>query len=150
MTDWVERARQFRRQGMINAAANADELAATVPTLYPEWKEGEAVAEGDRRYYPPTDRLYKVRPGQGHTTQANWTPDATPAMWEVIDVAHAGTLSDPIPAARGMEYIYGRYYSDPEDGKVYLCKRDGEAEGGSINLQFLPHELAGQYFEEGV
>ena len=48
----------------------------------------------------------------------------------------------------GMDYIYGKYYLDPEDGKTYLCKREGEEEGGTVNLQFLPHELVGQYFEE--
>lgn len=60
----------------------------------------------------------------------------------------AGTQDDPITAARGMEYTYGLYYRDPEDGLVYLCERIGEAEGGKIVLQYLPHELAGQYFEE--
>lgn len=65
----------------------------------------------------------------------------------MIDVEHAGTKEDPIPAAKGMDYIYGKYYRDPEDGKIYLCKRTGEEDGGVINLQYLPHELVGQYFE---
>lgn len=108
---------------------------------------GEEVEPGDRRYYAPTGLLYKVREGQGHTTQESWTPDKTPAMWAVVDVTHAGTAEDPIPAAKGMDYVYGKYYSDPEDGKLYLCKRTGEEDGGTINLQYLPHELIGQYFE---
>ena len=57
-----------------------------------------------------------------------------------------GLLEDPIPAARGMEYTYGLYYRDPEDGQRYLCQRTGEAEGGKVVLQYLPHELVGQYF----
>lgn len=57
-----------------------------------------------------------------------------------------GTIDDPIPAARGMEYEYGKYYLDPEDKKTYLCKRWEET--GSIVLYYLPHELIGQYFEE--
>lgn len=125
----------------------SDERAAEAPSLSKAWVVGEQVNPGDRRYYPPTERLYKVRDGQGHTTQANWTPDQTPAMWAVVDVTHAGTLEDPIPAAKGMDYIYGKYYRDPEDGKIYLCKRTGEEDGGVINLQYLPHELVGQYFE---
>lgn len=127
-----------------------DDVAARAPSLYPHWRPGEVVVPGDRRYYPPTDRLYKVRDGQGHTTQADWTPNVAQAMWEIIDVTHTGTQDDPIPAARGMEYTYGLYYSDPEDGKLYLCERTGEAEGGKINLQYLPHELVGQYFTEVV
>lgn len=120
-----------------------DETAATVPSLFTPWKPGEAVNVGDRRYYAP--RLYKAV--QAHTTQADWTPDVTPALWAVVgDPGEAGTIDDPITAARGMEYEYGLYYFDPEDGKTYLCGRIGEAEGGKIILQYLPHELIGQYF----
>ena len=35
-----------------------------------------------------------------------------------------------------------------KDGKVYLCTRTGEADGGTITLHYLPHELVGLYFEE--
>ena len=120
-----------------------DETAVTVPSLFTPWKPGEAVEVGDRRYY--ATRLYKVV--QAHTTQADWTPDVTPALWAVLgDPGEAGTIDDPITAARGMEYEYGLYYFDPEDGKTYLCERIGEAEGGKIILQYLPHELIGQYF----
>ena len=120
-----------------------DETAATAPSLFTPWTVGEAVEAGDRRYYAP--RLYKAV--QAHTTQADWTPDITPALWAVVgDPGEAGTIDDPITAARGMEYEYGKYYFDPEDGKTYLCERIGEAEGGKIILQYLPHELIGQYF----
>ena len=141
----IERARQQRKAAMIAAESLPDEQAATVPTLFPEWKVGEAVKVGDRRYYAETDKLNKCI--SAHTTQADWTPDETPALWVVIDVAHAGTLDDPIPASRGMEYTYGLYYLDPEDGNVYLCARMGAVEGDTIILQCLPHELIGQYFE---
>ena len=144
----LTRARQLRKAAMIAAADYPDEQAAAVPTLYPTWKSGEAVETDDRRYYEPDGRLYKCR--QAHTTQADWAPDVTPAMWAVFDVTHAGTTEDPIPASRGMDYVYGKYYRDPEDSKTYLCKRTGEEEGGTINLQYLPHELVGQYFEEVV
>lgn len=125
-----------------------DEQAAETPSLSQPWTVGEEVKPGDRRYYAPTGLLYKVREGQGHITQESWSPDKTPAMWAVVDVTHAGTVEDPIPAAKGMDYVYGKYYTDPEDGKLYLCKRAGEEDGGVINLQYLPHELIGQYFEE--
>ena len=144
----VERAREVRRAMMTSAEAFSDEQAANVPTLYPAWVVGEAVNETHRRFYAEDGKLYKCR--QPHTTQADWTPDKTPALWAVIDVAHAGTISDPIPASRGMDYEYGKYYLDPEDGKTYLCQRAGEAAGGIINLQHLPHELVGHYFEVAV
>ena len=118
-----------------------DNTALTGMELYPVWAVGLAVEVGQRYQYG--DRLYKVV--QAHTTQANWTPDVTPALWTVIDVTHAGTIDDPIPAVAGMEYVYGKYYIEGET--VYICKRIGEAEGGTIVLQFLPSALVGQYFE---
>ena len=145
MADLLKRAKETRRAAMLAAAGLPDEQAATCPTMFPEWKAGEAVAEGDRRYYPPTDRLYKCR--QAHTSQAGWEPDKAPALWAVVDVAHAGTADDPIPAAAGMDYILGKFYLDPDDGKTYRCSRPGMADGETVNLQFLPHELVGQYFE---
>lgn len=125
------------------AASLDDNDAANAVKLFPTWTIGIAVSVGERYQY--ADKLYKVV--QAHTTQADWTPDATPAMWAVIDKTHAGTLDDPIPASRGMEYEYGKYYLDSEDGKTYLCQRTGEAAGGTIVLQYMPHELVGQYFE---
>lgn len=122
----------------------SDGEAASVPELITAWAYPVKYNEGDRRSYG--GKVYKVRPGQGHTSQADWTPDKTPALWAVIDAEHAGTQEDPIPAARGMEYEYGKYYLDGEDGKVYLCERTGEAAGGKIVLQYLPHELVGNYF----
>lgn len=83
-----------------------------------------------------------------HTSQEDWPPDKTPALWVYVDRSHAGTLEDPIPAQRSMEYVYGKYYLDPEDEKIYLCKRTGEPAGGTIILHYLPHELIGHYFEE--
>lgn len=127
------------------AATLPDGDAAKMPSLSKMWVVGEAVNVDDRRFYAPTQLLYKCR--QAHTTQADWPPDQTPAMWAVVDVDHAGTLEDPIPAAKGMDYVYGKYYLDPEDGKTYICKRIGEEPGGVINLQYLPHEVIGQYFD---
>ncbi len=133
------------------AVSLSDGEAATVPELSPRWADhiGETVKPGDRRSDMDESgvlHVYKVRKGQGHTTQADWPPHLTPALWVVVDVTHAGTQDDPIPAARGMEYTYGLYYLDSEDGKTYKCERVGEADGGKIVLQYLPHELVGNYF----
>lgn len=125
------------------AVSLSDGEAATVPELITAWAYPVAYAEGDRRSYG--GRVYKCR--QAHTSQEGWKPSATPALWVVIDVTHAGTQDDPIPASRGMEYEYGKYYLDSEDGKTYKCERIGEAAGGKIVLQYLPHELVGNYFK---
>ena len=141
----VTYARAVKLRPIIEQAAVSlsDGEAAGVPELITAWAYPVDYAEGDRRSYG--GKVYKCR--QGHTSQADRTPDKTPALWAVIDAEHAGTQADPIPASRGMEYEYGKYYLDGEDGKVYLCERTGEQAGGKITLQYLPHELVGNYFK---
>lgn len=152
--DVVTMARAVELRPVIEqaSASLSDGEAAKSPELFPRWADhiGETVKPGDRR--SDTDEsgvlhVYRVNKGQGHTTQENWPPHSTPAVWTIINVDHAGTQDDPIPAARGMEYTYGLYYKDPEDTKLYLCERTGEQSGNKITLQYLPHELAGQYFK---
>lgn len=126
------------------SASLSDGEAAKSPELFPRWAYPVSYIVGNR--VSDGGKLYKCQ--QAHTSQEGWKPSATPALWVVIDVTHAGTQDDPIPAARGMEYTYGLYYKDPEDTKLYLCERIGEAAGGKIVLQYLPHELVGQYFTE--
>ena len=137
------------------SASLSDGEAAKSPELFPRWANhiGETVKPGDRRSDMDESgvlHVYRVNKGQGHTTQENWPPHSTPAMWTIINVDHAGTQDDPIPAARGMEYTYGLYYKDPEDTKLYKCERIGEQSGNKITLQYLPHELVGQYFKEAT
>ena len=116
-----------------------DNVALQGMELYDQWEAGETVAVGDRRRY--NGKLYKCR--QAHTTE--FTPDLVPALWTVIDVTHAGTLEDPIPAAAGMDYVIGNYYIEGET--VYLCKFGNTEAGTVVNLQYLPSQLVGQYFE---
>lgn len=125
-----------------------DDTAARHANVFPVWAVGVTFKVGQMRVDPLNGKLYRVREGQAHTSVEGWNPSLIPALWTVVDVNHAGTADDPIPADRGMEFTYGLYYLDPEDGKTYLCTRAGETEGGTVILQFLPHELVGQYFEE--
>lgn len=140
----VARAAELRP--MIEQAAKSftDADAAKAVELFPAWAYPVSYVVGNR--VSDGGKLYKCQ--QAHTSQEGWKPSATPALWVVIDVTHAGTQDDPIPASRGMEYTYGLYYKDPEGTKLYLCERIGEQSGNKITLQYLPHELVGQYFME--
>ena len=142
----VERAAELRP--MIEAAATSlpDSDAATAVELFPKWAYPVSYIVGNR--VSDGGKLYKCQ--QAHTSQEDWKPSATPALWVGVDVTHAGTQDDPVPASRDMEYEYGKYYLDSEDGKTYKCERIGEAAGGKIVLQYLPHELVGQYFTEAT
>ena len=138
--------RAAKLRPVIEAAATSlsDGEAAKAVELFPAWAYPVNYVVGNR--VSDGGKLYKCQ--QAHTSQTDRNPAATPALWVVIDVTHAGTQDDPIPASRGMEYVYGLYYLDSEDGKTYKCERTGEAAGGKIVLQYLPHELVGHYFVE--
>lgn len=129
--------------------ALTDKEALEAVELFPVWEKGieitqKMIDEGGNRY-SFNNVLYKC--GIPHTTQADWTPDLTPNMWAAVDVGHAGTIDDPIPAARNMEYTYFLYYLDPEDGKTYLCQYGDEDTQGTVKLAYLPHEVVGIYFK---
>ena len=144
----VEAARAFAAK----TETLSDVEALAMSDLFPVWEDvlaaGEKLTEGTMLRDGET--LYRVVQAGGVVPQENQPPHAEGmlAVYRPIEPSHAGTADDPIPAARGMAYTYGLYYRDPEDGKRYLCQRTGEAPGGQVVLQHLPHELAGQYFTE--
>ena len=93
-----------------------DASALEVRTFYPAWESGKAYAVGFKVLY--NERLYRVV--QAHTSQDGWTPDAVPALYEVIDETHSGTEDDPIPYNGNMVLEQGKYYM--QDGEIYYCK----------------------------
>ena len=130
-----------------------DQAAARAPEFYPEFQDvvGTYQKKGARVRYTVNDKpvLYKLtcedQTTDGTLIIETWNPVDASSIWTAIDIEHEGTLEDPIPAVAGMEYVYGKYYIEGET--VYICKRIGEAEGGTIVLQYLPSQLVGQYFE---
>ncbi len=55
------------------------EEAIEFRTLYKPYRVGIVLAVNERFYYPANDKLYKVI--QPHTTQLDWKPDQTPALY---------------------------------------------------------------------
>lgn len=76
------KAKQLRKLIEHLAVRLDDETALTGVELFPTWVVGKAYAVSDRVQYNGT--LYKCV--QAHTSQENWTPDATPALWVVVTV----------------------------------------------------------------
>ena len=117
--DLVELALKLRP--LIEKAAESleDAEAADARFLFPLWMPGTTYPEGKRVRF--NDKLYKV--AQAHTSQSIYPPGAgTEALYKVVDVTHAGTLSDPIPYTGNMALASGLHYS--QDGITYLCARD--------------------------
>lgn len=75
--DTVEQAQA--KKAAIDTAGNmlTDEQAIEVIDLYDEWAVNKQVYAGNRIQFE--GELYKVL--QDHTTQADWTPDVTPALY---------------------------------------------------------------------
>ena len=118
----------------------SDDIAKENIGLYPEWKSNKELNSEDRVRY--NNKLYKVI--TAHTTQEDWTPNVTPALFEPLDVVNEGTLENPIVAVTGMTYYKDKYYFDETDSKIYLCIRDDT--GNGTILHYLPSALVGVYF----
>ena len=75
-------AKKYRQEIEKAAISLPDEDALTAPEMFPRWKAGIEVVKDERYYYNP--KLYRVV--QSHTTQDDWTPDVTPALWTEVSV----------------------------------------------------------------
>ena len=101
----------------INTLAVDDQTAYRMRAFYPEWAAGQSYTVGCKLLYG--GELYKVI--QAHTSQADWTPGAVPALFTRIDEQHDGSRYDPIPYNGNMELYAGQYYS--QSGVTYRCTR---------------------------
>lgn len=77
-----QEALEYRRKIETAAAQQSDELALESIELFPKWAAGISVSVGDRYQYNGV--LYRVV--QSHTTQSDWTPDITQALWTVVSL----------------------------------------------------------------
>ena len=101
------------------AASLADDDALEAVELFPTWAIGKAYATDERIRYG--EKLYRCV--QAHTSQADWTPDAAPALWtEVARPGQGDTPGNPIPYSGNMALISGKYYA--QNGVTYRCTRD--------------------------
>lgn len=148
----IEYAKQFRT--LVEKAAQAldDADVLQMPSILPKWEDLVAVGYTVEEKQIPFKFQYDGLPWKcikaGQNFQAQWVPglDTASIFTRIAQESESGTIDNPITAARGMEYEYGKYYLDPEDGKTYLCQRQNET--GTIKLEYLPHELIGHYFVE--
>ena len=95
-------------QDVIDHEIVSSDPAAVVERLlwvrqHPEWSPGVAVAVDDVYFH--AGNLYKVV--QAHTTQADWTPDATPALWKRYYAPEAGPQPWVQPAGAHDAYHLG-------------------------------------------
>ena len=97
-----------------------DEQALSVPVLYPAWRSETEYYAGDRVLHGGV--LYKVL--QAHTSQADWTPDITPALFVVVSLDEWPEFVQPTGAHdaynKGDKVTFeGKHYISLMDANVY-------------------------------
>lgn len=118
----MTRAEAIAYRNKIETAASTmtDATALTAVELFPAWAIGKAYAVNDRVQYNGT--LYKCI--QAHTSQADWTPDATPALWKAVSLDEYPEWVQPTGAHDayniGDKVTYnGQHYVCTSDANVY-------------------------------
>ncbi|WP_417051028.1 carbohydrate-binding protein [Dysosmobacter welbionis] len=88
----LKNAEQFRKALQIFAGSLDEETAMAVSTIYDPYEVGKAYAVDEYFTYGTNEvgdpQLYRVV--QAHTSQADWKPDATPALYTPIGLNDKG------------------------------------------------------------
>ena len=115
-----DRARALRPMIEKASASLSDEDALDAVELFPVWQTDTAYTVGIRVRYG--DKLYRCE--QAHTSQADWTPDKTPALW--TEVAKPGEI--PVwkqPTGAQDAYMTGdKVHYPTKDDAVYESTMD--------------------------
>ena len=116
----LEAAQKLRAAMDIAGAKLDDATALDAMALYLAWKTDVAYAIGQRVRYG--DKLYKCV--QAHTSQGDWMPSATPALWVRVSIEEWPEWVQPTGAhdayAKGDKVTYkGKRYISLIDGNTY-------------------------------
>ena len=96
-----QQAERYRRQINKVIADLDDEMALDVKELFLPWAPWTSYKAGDRRRHE--DGLYRCE--QEHTSQPEWTPDATPALWTEISIEEWPAWRQPTGAQDAYHYL---------------------------------------------
>lgn len=118
--DIIADARAFRAK--LNEALNLipEEDDDAMAALFIPWKVGVSYSIGDKVQY--IEKVYKCV--QAHTSQADWTPDVTPALWTHTSTEEWPEWVQPTGAQdaynTGDKVTYqGHHYISTIDGNVW-------------------------------
>lgn len=105
-----------------------DDSAMEVAEIYPAWVTGKAYAiDNIVRYGVNVDneaRIFRVI--QAHTSQEDWRPDATPALYKEIGIADDGVPVWTQPYGATDAYQKGdRVHYPDKESPIYVSLIDG-------------------------
>ena len=117
---YIERARALRPYIEKASISLTDEDALQAVELFPQWVVDHAYVVGERLQYKSV--LYRVV--QAHTSQTDWTPDKTPALFVVVSLDEWPEFVQPTGAhdayKKGDKVTFeGKHYISLIDGNVY-------------------------------
>ena len=107
------KAKQLRQLIEQLAITLDDETALTGVELFPTWVVGKTYAVNDRAQYNGT--LYKCI--QAHTSQNDWMPSATPALWKTVSLDEYPEWVQPT----GAHDAYNIGDKVTYNGQHYVC-----------------------------
>ena len=124
----LQAAEQLRKALQMYAQTLTDEEAMEIAAVYPAWVSGTTYKTGTMVTYGANSvgdpQLYRCL--QTHTAQADWTPDASAALWTAV-----GLAPDDIPVwsrPTGAHDAYNRgdrVHYPTADAPVYTSAVDG-------------------------
>ena len=117
-------AESYRAKIEMAAALMSDEAALDSIELIAPWRIKEYVNAGDRRRFDGV--LYRCV--QAHTTQADWTPDITPALWVVVSIEEYPEWVQPT----GAHDAYNIGNKVTYKGNHYVCDIDGNVHAPDV------------------
>ena len=115
----MKRSKLYQLREIIEKASVnlSDEDALSAVELFPTWEAGKAYEANARVLYG--GKLYKVN--QAHTSQADWTPEATPALFS--KVAMPGEIPE-WKQPQGAHDAYNIGDKVTHNGKTWVCTSD--------------------------
>ena len=111
-----EHALKLRELILKASISLTDEDALEGIELFPLWQTDTSYTVGDRIRYE--DILYKCV--QSHTSQSDWTPNLTPALWTVVSIDEFPEWKQPT----GAQDAYNKGDKVSHNGKHWISDVD--------------------------
>ena len=113
---YLKEAEEIRNAITVFSKNQTDETLVDNKSAFPLWN-GNGVAVKIDEIYRYSDNIYKVI--QSHTTQADWTPDKVPALYQII------TPCSGYPEWSAEHGAYAKGAKCSHNGKHWISNVDG-------------------------
>ena len=117
MNKYMQEAQEIRKAIDVFAKNQTDETLIDNKAAFSPWRAGLQVTIGQILRY--NDDIYRVN--QSHTTQDDWTPDITPALYTKISLEEYPQWVQPT----GAHDAYNKGDKVSDEGKHWISEIDG-------------------------